>query len=56
LQTQQTIGDFPIGKEHEEATTIRGKKFNPDEDIDIFINPEIKMEIDEDEDYTTNPV
>jgi hypothetical protein len=56
LQTQQTIGDFPVGKDHEEATTSRGKKSKPDEDIDIFLNPEIKMEIDEDEDYTMNPV
>jgi hypothetical protein len=38
------------------ATTSRGKKSKPDEDIDIFLNPDIKMEIDEDEDYTMNPV
>ena len=56
LQTQQTIGDFPVGKDHEEATTSRGKKSKLDKDIDIFPNPDIKMEIDEDEDYTMSPV
>jgi hypothetical protein len=56
LQTQQTIGNFHIIKEHEEATNSRGKKFKPDEDINIFINPKINIEIDEDEDYTMNPV
>ena len=47
---------MPVGKDHEEATTSRGKKSKPDEYIDIFINPDVKMEIDEDEDYTMNPV
>ena len=56
LQTQQTIEDFPIGKDHEKATTTQGKKSKPDEDIDIFLNLEIKMEIDEDEDYIMNPI
>jgi hypothetical protein len=56
MQTQQTFGDVPVGKGQEEATTSRGKKSKPDEDIDIFLNPEIKMEIDEDEDYTMNPI
>jgi hypothetical protein len=56
LQTQQTIGDFPVGEDHEEATTSRGKKSKTNEDIDIFPNPDIKREIDEDEDYTMSPV
>jgi hypothetical protein len=56
LQTQQTIGDLPVGKDRKEATTSRGKKSKTNEDTDIFPNPNIKREIDEDEDYTMSPV
>jgi hypothetical protein len=47
LKTQQTIGDFPVGEDHEKATTSRGKKSRKNEDIDIYSNPYIKREIDE---------
>jgi hypothetical protein len=56
LKTQQTIGYFSIGKDHEEATTSLGKKYKTNEDIDIFPNPNIKREIYEDEDYTMSLV
>jgi hypothetical protein len=56
MQTQQIFGDAPVGKSQEEATTSKGKRSKPDENIDIFLDPEIKMEIDVDEDYTMNPI
>jgi hypothetical protein len=56
LQTQQTIGDFPVGEDHEKATTSRNKKSKTNEDIDIYHNLDIKREIDENEDYTISPV
>jgi hypothetical protein len=56
LKNQKTLEDLPIGEEHGEATTSRGKKYKSDEDIDIFLDREIKMEIDKDEDYTVNPI
>jgi hypothetical protein len=56
MQTQQIIVDAPVGKGQEEATTSRGKKSKPDADIDMFPDTEIKMEVDEDEDYNVNPI
>ena len=56
MQTQQTIGDFPVGEDHEKGTTGRGKKPKTNEDTDIYPDPDIKREIDEYEDYTTSPV
>jgi hypothetical protein len=45
MQTQQVVVDAPVGKGQEEATTSRGKKSKPDADIDMFLDPEIKMEV-----------
>jgi hypothetical protein len=56
LQTQQAIEDFPRGKPNEKITTGRGKKLKIDKEIDVQIDPDIKEEPDEPEDYTTSPV
>jgi hypothetical protein len=56
LQTQQSIGDFPVGEDHEISTTSRSKKPKTNEDINIYPNTDIKREIDEYEDYTTSSV
>jgi hypothetical protein len=56
MQTQQVVVDAPVGKGQEEATTSRGKKSKPDADIDMFLDPEINMEVDVDEDYNVNPI
>ena len=56
MQTQQVVVDAPVGKVQEEATTSRGKKSKPDADIDMFLDTEIKMEVDEDGDYNINPI
>jgi hypothetical protein len=56
LQTQQTIGDFPVGEDHVKVTTSRGKKPKTNEDTDIYLDPDIKREIDEYKDYTTSLV
>jgi hypothetical protein len=56
LQTQQAIGDFPMGKINEKGTTSRGKKLKMDEETDIHFDPDIKREFDEPEDYITSPV
>jgi hypothetical protein len=55
LQTQQAIGDFPMGKLNEKITTGRGKKLKIDEEIDVQFDLDIKEEPDEPEYYTTNP-
>jgi hypothetical protein len=44
MQTQQIFGDAPVAKSQEEATTSKGKRSKPDENIDV------------DEDYTMNPI
>jgi len=56
LKTQQTIRDLHVGEDHEEATISRGKKSKTNEDNDVFPNPDIKREIDENEDYTISLV
>jgi hypothetical protein len=56
LQTQQAIGDFPMGKINEKITIGRGKKLKIDEEIDVQFDPDIKEEPDGPEDYTTNLV
>ena len=56
LQTQQAIGDFPMGKLNEKCTTSWGKKLKIDEEIDIHFDPNIKKEPDQPKDYTTSPV
>jgi hypothetical protein len=56
MQNQQVIVDAPIGKGQEEATTSRGKKSKLDADIDMFPDPELKMEVYVDEDYNVNPI
>jgi hypothetical protein len=55
LQTQQEIGDFPMGKLNEKITTGRGKKLKIDKGIDVQVDLDIK-EKDEHEDYTTSLV
>ena len=56
LQTHQAIGDFPMGKINEKGTTSRGKKLKMDEEDDIHLDPDIKREFDEHEDYITSLV
>jgi hypothetical protein len=56
MQTHSIVFDAPVGKGQEEATTSRGKKSKPDANIDMFLDTEIKMEVDEDEDYNINPI
>jgi hypothetical protein len=56
LQTQQNIAYFPVGEDYEKATTSRGKKYKTNKDTDIFPNPDLKREVDENEDYTICPV
>jgi hypothetical protein len=56
MQTQQAIGDFPVGEDHEKGTTSRAKKPKTNEETDIYPDPDIKREIDEYEDFTTIPV
>jgi hypothetical protein len=56
LKTQQSIGDFPIGKYDDTCTTSRGKKPKMNEETDIYLDLDIKREFDEYEVYTTSPV
>ena len=56
LQTQQTIGDLPVGEDHKKATTSRGKKSKTNEDTDIYHNLDINREIDENVDYSISPI
>jgi hypothetical protein len=56
LQTQQAIESFPRGKPNEKITTGRGKKLKIDKEIDVQIDPDIKEEPDEPEDYITSPI
>jgi hypothetical protein len=55
MQTLQVIFDPAVGKVHKEATTSRGKRSKPDEYMDMFLDPEINMEVYIDEDYNVNP-
>jgi hypothetical protein len=56
LQTQQGIGDLPMGKLNEKGTTSQGKKLKMDEETNIHFDLDIKMEFDELEYYITSPV
>ena len=56
MQDQQIVGKVPVGKGQEKTTTSQGKKSRTNEDIFIFPNPDIKREINEDEDYTMSPI
>jgi len=56
LQTQQAIGDFPVGKDDDKGTTSRGKKPKTNEETGIYPDPDIKREFHEYEVYTTSPV
>jgi hypothetical protein len=56
LQTQQAIEYFPRGKPNDKITIGRGKKLKIDKEIDVQIDPYIKEQPDEPEDYTTSPV
>lgn len=47
LQTQQAIGDLPMGKFNEKGTTSRGKKLKMDEETDIHFDSDIKKEPNE---------
>jgi hypothetical protein len=42
LQTQQAIGDFPVGKDDDKGTTSRGKKPKMNEETDIYPDPRYK--------------
>jgi len=56
LQTQQAVGDLPMGKVDEKGTISRGKKPKTSEETDIHPYPYIKREFDEYEYYTISPV
>jgi len=56
LQTQQTIGDLPMGKLNEKITTYKSKKLKIDEETDVLFYPNIREEPNEPEYYTTSPI
>jgi hypothetical protein len=56
MKTQQIVVDTPAGEGQEESTTSRGKRSKPNVDIDMFLDPKIKMEVDTNEYYNVNPI
>ena len=63
-QTHQIHVDTPVDENQEKATTRRGKrskldaefKMFPDAKIEVFLDTDIKMEEDTDEDYNVGSI